>query len=112
MPASRKRVYTRKLPGSLSVGNSGGIVRLNPNVTALLGQVVPNATPHNSGVMTAAQAEKLANLTPGGGGAQTFDSFADFPAAADSQGEFAIASDTDLLYCANAGQWWPVALLA
>jgi hypothetical protein len=63
-------------------------------------------------VMTKAQASKLAGLTPGSGGASTFPDAAAFPAAGTNQGKFAIAADTSILYCANNGGWFPIAVLA
>lgn len=106
-----RRPTTRSLPGALSIGNAGGTVRLNPNATALLGQVLPKATTRNSGVMTAEQVQALESAS-GGGSAETFATAGDFPDAALNQGKFVIASDTNLLYCANNGDWFPIVVLA
>lgn len=64
----RRAQMVSQYPGALSVGSMGGRIRLDPNSTALQGQILPDATPHNSGIMTKAQAAKLAILTPGGSG--------------------------------------------
>lgn len=63
-----RRPATTQLPGALAVGDLGGLVKLDPSVTGMQGQIIPNATARNSGVMTKEQAAKLAALTPGAGG--------------------------------------------
>jgi len=60
-----RRPTTTQLPGAISVGDMGGLVRLEQNVTATNGQIIPNATPRNSGVMTKEQAARLESLTGG-----------------------------------------------
>lgn len=40
-------------------------VRFNPNVNSLQAAIIPDATPKNDGVMTAAQAALLASISPG-----------------------------------------------
>jgi len=44
------------------------IVKIDPNVTQPQGVVIPDATSTSDGVMTAAMVQKLASLSPGGGG--------------------------------------------
>jgi hypothetical protein len=44
------------------------IVKFDPNITQQQAAVIPDASPRNDGVMTAAMAAKLASLSPGGGG--------------------------------------------
>lgn len=43
-------------------------VKIDPSLHSLQAQVIPDATEHNDGVMTAAQVRKLDSLTPGGSG--------------------------------------------
>ena len=43
-------------------------VRIDPTPNSTQAQVIPDATEHNDGVMTAAQVRKLDSLTPGGSG--------------------------------------------
>lgn len=50
--------------------------------------------------------------TGGGPVAGTYATFAVFPPAAANQGAFAIAQDTNALYCANNGNWFIIAVLA
>jgi len=60
-----RRPTTTQLPGAIGVGNMGGLVQIEQGVTAIGGKIIPNATPRNSGVMTAEQAALLAALSGG-----------------------------------------------
>lgn len=85
-------------------------VKIGSTTTQDKTDTIPPATPLNAGCMTAAQAAAVAGIGPGG--ATTFATTALLLAAPATQGQFAIASDSNLLYCANGGQWWPLTRLS
>lgn len=93
------------------------LVFIDPNNANKQGYVIQDATPSNDGVMTAAQAAKLAGINPGGGSATAYANFAAFPSAAANPGAFAIDSSSPgagqgTLYCAFGGVWCAIAILS
>src|SRR5438270_12681515 len=83
-------------------------VKFDPTVNSLQAQVISDATPFNDGVMSKAQAAKLANLSPGGfspGGYRQVASVAArdaIPSTERLQGRWVITNDTGLIWQLNA----------
>jgi len=73
--------------------------------------VIPQATEVSAGVMSAADKLKLDQISPGGGGAVAYPTFANFPAPATVPGAFAIDSSTGALYCSFGGSWCIITIL-
>jgi hypothetical protein len=76
-------------------------VRFDTTLNSPQLQILPDASPSNDGVMTKAQAAKLASLN----GVQFYDNIAALPAAADTPGGFAWVFSLNALFVSDGGAW-------